>query len=250
MEKPTVSIITPAYNCVKTITETYESIKKQSFKSWEWIVVEDCSSDNSFQVINELAKHNPKVVVLRTEKNSGAAIARNLGIEKAKGKYIAFLDSDDLWKENKLEKQIEFMQSNNFAFTFTDYDLLFDDGRVKSHTTKKNTIDYKSLLRRNDIGCLTVIYDKDLVGKVFMPTDCEKREDHGAWLDITRNGCLAHRLSESLSVYRIGSSTVSSNKYKMMKYQYRVYRNHEKFGPLKSAWYLLICTLNKIFRKY
>ena len=148
MEKPTVSIITPAYNCVKTITETYESIKKQSFRSWEWIVVEDCSSDNSFQVINELAKQNPKVVVLRTEKNSGAAIARNLGIEKAKGKYIAFLDSDDLWKENKLEKQIEFMQRNNFAFTFTDYDLLFDDGRVKSHTTKKNTIDYQSITKQ------------------------------------------------------------------------------------------------------
>lgn len=248
MNKPLVSIITPAFNCEKTIKETYESIKNQTFESWEWIVVEDHSKDDTFEYVKELIKDDSKVVLLRTDKNSGAAVARNIGIEKAKGKYIAFLDSDDLWKKEKLSHQIQFMQENNYFFTFTNYDLLYSCGKIKQHRIKYSIITYKQLLKSDHIGCLTVVYDSEILGKVFMPLDCEKREDHGAWLDITKRGIDAYRLDEYLSVYRIGEKTVSSSKFKMIKFQFKLYRKHEKFNYLKSMWYTLICCFYKLFK--
>lgn len=250
MNRPLVSIITPAFNCKATIKETYESIKKQTFESWEWIVVEDHSKDNTFEYIKELVKDDNRVVLLQTDKNSGAAVARNLGIEKASGKYIAFLDSDDLWKKEKLSHQIRFMEENNHFFTLTNYDLLYPNGKMKQYRIKYNVITYKKLLKSNHIGCLTVIYNSEALGKVFMPLDCKKREDHGAWLDITKKGISAFRLDESLSIYRIGENTVSSNKIKMMKYQYGLYRKHERFSVIKSMWYVLICSVNKLLKKY
>ena len=249
-DKPLVSIITPAFNCLSTILSTYESIKSQTFLSWEWIIVEDHSTDGTFEYIKKLTENDNRVTLLRTSKNSGAAVARNTGIECAKGRYIAFLDADDLFKKEKLEKQIEFMQKNKYAFTFTDYDLMANNNIIGTHVIKHNFINYKMLLKSNFIGCLTAVYDSDIVGKVFMPIDCEKREDHGAWLDITRKGIEAKKLGESLSIYRLGDKTVSSNKLRMIKYQYKLYRKHEKFGVLKSSWYVLVCSLYKIFKKY
>lgn len=250
MEKPLVSIITPAYKCKNTIAETYESIKKQTFSSWEWIVVEDNSNDGSFEFVSNLVGADKRVRILRTPTNSGAAIARNIGIENSLGRFIAFLDSDDLYKPEKLEKQISFMQKNDFAFSFTDYDVLLKNGTIKQHKIKRDVIDYKTLLKSNYIGCLTVVYDAKKLGKVYMPVDCEKREDHGAWLDIVRGGTNAYRLNESLSIYRLVGSSVSSNKARMMKYQYRLYRKHEKFSVLKSCFYVVLCSLHKVFTKY
>ncbi len=246
---PLVSIITPAYNCSSTIRETYESIKQQSFNDFEWIVVEDHSTDDSFLFIEEMVKHDERVVLLQTPTNSGAAVARNLGIEKAKGRYIAFLDADDLWVKDKLQKQLEFMKANGYSFTFTNYEMFSNSGHKGYRLIKHNLLAYKDLLKSNRIGCSTVIYDSSVLGRVYMPLDCEKREDHGAWLDITRNGTKAYLLEECLTKYRVESGSVSSNKFKMIKYQYRVYRKHEKMGPIKSAWYLFLCSLNRIFRR-
>ena len=246
MEKPIVSIITPAHNCIKTIKDTYLSISKQTFTLWEWIVIEDCSNDGSFEFIEKLTKGNLKVVLLKTQENSGAAVARNLGIEKAKGRYIAFLDADDLWNEKKLEKQLTFMSDNNYSFTYTNYDLLFADGKRKQYCPKRNSVSYKDLLKNCDIGCLTVIYDSKLLGKQYNPLDCEKREDYGLWLDITKQGINAYKLNENLATYRVGSNSVSSKKGKMIKYLYRVFRRHEKFGVIKSLFYLFIYCLNRI----
>lgn len=250
MENPVVSIITPAYNCINTIKEVYESLKSQTFSHWEWIVVEDYSNDESYKYIQHMTSGDARVRLFRTPKNSGAAVARNIGIENACGRFIAFLDADDLYKKDKLEKQIKFMEDNGYFFTFTNYDLMYGDGTKKQFRIKKDKLTYKSLLKTNSIGCLTAMYDAQKVGKVYMPLDCEKREDHGAWLDITKKGIIAYRLDEFLSVYRVGNQSVSSNKAKMVKYQYRLYRRHEKFGVIKSLWYVLLCSLNKIFKKY
>jgi len=250
MTKPIVSIITPAFNCEKTINETYESIKNQSFSSWEWIVVEDCSTDNSYEIIEKIAKKDKRVVLLQTKENSGAAVSRNIGIENARGKYIAFLDSDDVWEVEKLDHQIKFMKDNNIALSFTNYYVLLKNQKKKTRRAKKEVITYRMLLRKNNIGCLTAMYDAELIGKVYMPLDCEKREDHGAWLDITKRGINAYRLDEFLATYRIGGNSVSSNKFKMMKYQYRVYRKHEKFSVIKSLYYLMVCSINRITKKY
>lgn len=245
-----VSIITPAYKCKSTIRETYESIKQQTFSNWEWIIIEDNSPDDSFEFIQNMVKGDSRVVVLRTEKNSGAAVARNVGINYAKGRFIAFLDSDDLWLKDKLKLQLKFMKDSNYALTYTNYYVMDNKGKYKELRLKKDKATYKSLLRRNVLGCLTVMYDTQQTGKILMPLDCEKREDYGAWLDATRNGTVAYRLDAFLAVYRVGSISVSSNKFKMVKYQYRVFRNHEKFGVFKSVWFLLVMSFNKIFNIY
>lgn len=250
MEKYLVSIITPAYNCSKTILETFESIKKQSYSNWEWIVIEDHSSDDTFVMLSKLAKENPRITLLRTPQNSGTAIARNIGIDNAKGRFIAFLDADDLWKQDKLEKQIKFMLENDVAFTYSNYDVLSEDGTTSSFKPKRQYADYKSLLKRNDIGCLTVLYDLEKVGKAYMPLDAQKREDYAAWLDVTKRGIKAVKINESLAIYRLGNSTLTSNKKKMIKYHYRIYRYHEKMGFLKSLYYLFVFIINKRFTKY
>lgn len=249
-EMPLVSIITPAYNCSKTILETFKSIENQSYSNWEWIVIEDHSSDNTFELVNNLAAANKKIVLLRTPKNSGTATARNLGIDKAKGRFVSFLDADDLWKPNKLQIQIAFMVKNNVSFSYSNYDVLTEDDKIISFVPKKNFADYKTLLKRNDIGCLTVAYDTLKVGKAYMPLDAQKREDYAAWLDVTKRGIVAIRINENLAIYRLGNATLTSNKKKMIKYHYRVYRYHEKMGILKSLYYLFVFSLNKSFSKY
>ena len=245
-----VSIITPAYNASATLKETYLSIKNQTFANWEWIVINDCSKDNTTNVVLDFAKTDERIVLINAPKNGGAAIARNIGIKAAKGKYIAFLDADDLWKPEKLERQIKFMEDNNCAFSYTDYYIFFPDGKRQIYKSKKQSVTYKNLLRSNMIGCLTVMYDTSLIGKQYMPLDAEKREDHAAWLDLVKISGKAYRLNEILSEYRVGNVSVSSNKRKMIKYQYRLYRIHEKFNPIKSAWYTFCIIFNKVFRKY
>lgn len=245
-----VSIITPAYNCSKTILETFDSIKKQSYSRWEWVVVEDHSSDNTFEILTKLANEDKRIVLLQTSKNSGTAIARNIGIDNANGRFIAFLDADDMWKPNKLEKQIGYMTSQNVPFTYSNYDVLFPDGRVVPFNPRKKYADYRSLLKRNDIGCLTVVYDSSKIEKAYMPLDAQKREDYAAWLDVTKKGIVAVKIDENLAIYRLGNATLTSNKKKMVKYHYRVYRNHEKFGVIKSLYYLAIFTVKKKFSKY
>lgn len=250
MKKPIVSIITPAFRCSYTIKDTFASVIAQSFKDWEWLIIEDCSCDGTFEIIQALAKCDERIRVFKTNQNSGAAVARNIGICISSGKYIAFLDADDLWKPNKLAKQIEFMENNRYDFTFTDYDLLFKNGKIKEHKIKKQCVTFKDLLKRNYVGCLTAMYNAEKIGKFYMPLDCKKREDHGAWLDITKKGINAYRLSEFLSLYRIGSNSVSSNKIKMIKFQYLLYKKHLHFNIFKSLWFTFVCTLKKIFNRY
>lgn len=243
-----ISIITPAFNASKTILDTYQSILGQSYKDWEWIVVDDFSTDNTSEIISEISKKDKRVILLKNKQNLGAAHSRNAGISAAKGRYIAFIDSDDLWLSEKLSKQIDFMVTNNFSFTFSNYFILSKNNKQKEHRVKKDYLTYKDLLKRNAIGCSTVIYDTEVLGKQFMPVDSPKREDHAAWLDIVKLSKKAYRIDQFLTIYRIGIRSVSSNKIKMIKYQYLMYRNHEGFSFLKSLWYTFIVSLNKIFR--
>ena len=243
-----VSIVTPAYNCVSTFKETFESVISQSFQNWEWIIVDDNSSDDSFAYIKQLVKDDSRIVVLQNEQNLGAAGARNRGIELSKGRYIAFIDADDIWEKSKLEVQIKFMQANGYGFSFSDYNLLFPNGKIKQFTKGKDEITYKSLLAGNDIGCLTVIYDTGKIGKRYMPMDCPKREDYGCWLDITKEGIVAHKLNLILATYRLSNNSVSSNKVRIIKYHYSVYKKHEKFNFLKSLYCLARVSFNKLFK--
>ena len=245
-----VSIITPLYNAASTIRETIDSVINQTYNNWEMIIVDDCSKDNSAEIVEEYCKLDKRIVLVRSPSNGGTAVSRNIATEKARGRFIAFLDADDMWKPNKLELQIKFMTTNGYSFCYSNYDIKKENGDVALFRPKKEFLSYKNLLKRNDIGCLTVIYDCSKIGKVYMPLDAPKREEYAAWLDCTKKGVIPFKIDESLAVYRLGSSTLTSNKLNMIKYHYRVYRNHEKFGPIRSAYYVFLFSLNKYFGKY
>lgn len=244
-----VSIITPAFKCKGTISDTFNSIKNQTFKNWEWILIEDCSGDETYEFILNLIEKDERVLVLRTEHNSGAAVARNIGIKAAKGRFIAFLDADDYWEPTKLEEQIRFMENYKYSLTYTDYYVLCDS-KINTFAPKRTFIDYKGLIKHCDIGCSTVIYDTELIGKRYMPVDCYQNEDYGIWLDITRDGFIAYKLGKCLTTYRITKGSVSSNKLKMFKNHFNVYRKHERFSFLKSLVLTIFYSFNKLFKKY
>lgn len=232
-----VSIIMPNYNSEKYVEVTVKSVLAQTYQNWELLFVDDRSTDASLELVN--AFQDERIRIFSMKENGGAALARNKAIEEAKGKWIAFLDSDDLWMPEKLEKQIAYMQNNGIYFSYTDYEVIDESNAVIS--TFKPRLDvckYKDILKHNHIGCLTVIYDSDKLGKVFMPTNATKREDMACWLSILKKGEEAHCLHECLAQYKVHSNSVSSNKFKMMKYQWRVYRRVEGINVFKSAYYL------------
>lgn len=232
-----VSIIMPNYNSEKYIEATMKSVLAQTYQNWELLFVDDCSSDTSLELAN--AFQDERIRIFSMKENGGAALARNRAIEEAKGRWIAFLDSDDLWTSDKLEKQITYMQDNGIAFSYTDYEVIDENNTIIS--TFKPRLDvckYKDILKHNHIGCLTVIYDSDKLGKMFMPTSAIKREDMACWLSILKNGEEAHCLHECLAQYKVHSNSVSSNKLKMMKYQWQVYRKVERINVFKSIYYL------------
>lgn len=250
MSEYLVSVITPMFNCEHTINETYKSIVAQNYTNWEWIVIDDCSNDKCFDIVKEISKKDKRVKVFSTDRNSGAAIARNIGIENSKGRFICFLDGDDLWLPQKLYVQVNYMVKNQFALTYSNYYVLYDDEKERIFNPKKSFCTYKTLLKSCDIGCLTAMYDTEILGKVYMPTDCLKREDYGLWLDITKKGYKGYKINECLAKYRLSNDSVSHNKFRLIKYQYRVYKRHEKFNFFKSLFYVFICSFKKVFFKY
>ena len=233
-----VSIITPLYNSAPYIERTIQSVQKQSFFEWELIVIDDCSSDNGIQVVEEWARRDSRIKVLKNSVNSGAAISRNKGIEAAKGKYIAFLDSDDQWHKEKLEKQIGFMQEKNVGFTYSYYNHIDEEGKEISATTNlPEKVDYVSLMKSNKIGCLTAMYDTSFFGKVYMK-NIRKRQDYTLWLQLLKKTKYAYCVPEVLATYTVRKGSVSSNKWSLIKYHWIIYRRIEKQSFIKSLYYL------------
>jgi glycosyltransferase involved in cell wall biosynthesis len=240
-----VSIITAVYNSEKYIDKCIESVQAQTFKNWEHIFVDDCSSDDSGRLIKQFRAKDSRIKYHRLEINRGAGIARNKAIELAQGNYIAFLDSDDTWYPDKLEKQLEFMRINNSPFTFTSYDLMDEKGKLLGRTVKaRKKVTYNTALFKNPIGCLTAIYDTDFFGKQYMP-EIRKRQDFALWLKLLKKSD-AFGVQESLASYRIQKNSVSSNKIDLIKYEWRIYRNQEEFNVVKSTLYLLSAIVLKM----
>lgn len=231
-----VTIITPAYNCRNTIKDTYNSILSQTFFDWEWIVVDDCSTDGSFSFIKELTKNDSKVTVLQTLKNSGTAVARNIGLKNASGRYITFLDSDDLLDSNYLECQLEFIR---------EHGPLISAGyrRKAKHTCTDffvpDEIDYKLALKGNPLSCLTTMYDKEVIGEVYFPENLMKCEDYFFWLSILKKGAVAKGNPRVLATYNILEGSKSSNKFKLIKYMFIVYHKTQNINWFRS-WYYVI----------
>ena len=233
---PLVSIVTPAHNCRNTIENTYNSVLAQTFSDWEWIVVDDCSTDDSFSFIKEMTKDEKRISVLQTPKNSGTAVARNLGLKHASGRYITFLDSDDELDTNYLEYQLEFMKEHG--------PLISAGYRRKAKHTCTDffvpaDVDYKKALKGNPLSCLTTMYDRSVIGEVFFPEDIDRPEDYVFWLNILRKGIVAHGNPVVLATYNIVDGSKSSNKFKLIKYMYRVYHKTQGINWLKS-WFCVV----------
>lgn len=230
-----VSIITPVYNAEKWFKETFESVSNQSFKDFEWIIVDDCSSDNSYKLITELIKEHSNIKLLQCEKNSGSAVARNIGLKNASGRYITFLDADDLLDPNYLEEQVKFIEANGPIIT-AGYRRTASESNTNFISRKE--IDYKGLLIGNDTSCLTTMYDREIIGDVFFPEDIQKQEDYAFWLNILKKGYVVKGNQKVLATYRIHHSSKNSNKKKLIKHQYHIYHKVLGFGVIKSLYYL------------
>lgn len=242
-----VSIITPLYNSSLFLDKTINSIISQSYCYWELIIVDDCSQDNSIEIALDFSSKDIRIKVIQMEKNSGAAAARNTAIKAANGRFIAFLDSDDLWHPHKLEKQINFMLKNNYAFSYTAYEKINEEGKVIGHVGAPMRLNYKQLLMTNEIGCLTAIYDTEILGKVYMPTET-KREDYATWLSILKKIDYAYGMPESLGQYRVYANQSSAKKSKMAKENWNLYRNIENLSFIKSIYYFSHYSIRGVLR--
>ncbi len=247
MNSRLISIITPSYKSEKFIADTIQSVLNQTYQNWEMIIVDDVSPDNSNKIIEQYVKKDSRIKLIKLEKNSGPAVARNKAIEEAKGRYIAFLDADDLWKSEKLEKQIKFMQENNLAFTYGSYDLMDENGKGLGTFITKEKISYKEMLKTCSVGCLTALYDTQKLGKVYMPLIL-KRQDYGLWLRILKEIKTTQGILEPLATYRILKNSVSSNKFKAAQYQWKIYREVEKLNVFFSFYYFIHYVINGIIK--
>jgi len=238
MEKEKVSIIVPMYNAEKFIVKTIESVLSQTYENWEMLIMNDVSTDNSLAVVNEFAKKDDRIQVVNTEKNMGVVKGRNHLIDLANGKYIAFLDADDYWHSQKLEKQIKFMKEKNASISCTEYTRVRENGEKINEIVIKPEISYTDMLKNNYLGCLTVMYDVEKVGKRYFK-ELEKNEDYVLWLEIVKDVKTIYGLKENLAYYRVLDNSRSSNKSKTAKVRWEIYRKIEKLPLLKSIYYFM-----------
>lgn len=239
MQRDLVSIITPVYNAERFINETVQSIIEQKYENFELLLIDDYSTDHSLAIMNSFAEVDSRIKVLQTPFNSGAAVARNVGLENARGQYVAFVDSDDKWKKNKLKEQIEAMKKNNYNFTYTNFEIVSETNElIKEKVDLPEKLDYRALLKNTAIACSTVVIDRSVFGDFKMPV-VRKGQDTATWLMLLRDGETAHLVNKVLGSYRIVKGSISSNKLQALKRTWNTYRNLEKL-PLHLAIYYFI----------
>ncbi len=237
-----VSIIMPSYNTAKFISETIYSVLTQTYTNWELIIVDDCSTDNTDEVAKPFLS-DERIKYIKNEKNSGAAISRNRALCEAKGKWIAFLDSDDLWLPEKLEKQIEFMEKNDYRFSYTNYIEIDEESKTNGkRVTGPKKITKYGMYNYCWMGCLTVMYDAETIGLIQI-ADIKKNNDYAMWLKVCKKAD-CYLLDEVLAKYRKRSGSISNHGYtKLIKWHYKLYREAEKKSSLVSA----VLTLRNLF---
>ena len=235
-----VSIIVPTYNACEYIQQTISSVLFQTYHNWELLIIDDCSSDNTISIVKEFAESNPRIRYFSTNQNTGSpSQPRNIGIEQAKGDYIAFLDSDDIWLPNKLEEQLAFMQEYGYDFVYSNYEKMSWDGKREQRIVKvKGSASYKDILKTNEIPCLTVLLRRELLNDVRFKSVPD--EDCVCWLDILKKGYKAYNTGKVHAVYREAKQSRSSNKFKMFKERWYILRDIEKVSFISAVYYLTI----------
>lgn len=247
INQPLVSIIMPAYNTEDFLGETIKSVLAQTYINWELIIVDDCSTDNTKKIIDKYMQKDPRIQYLKLEENSGPAVARNKAIEKAKGKYLAFLDSDDLWYENKLTIQIDFMERNSILFSCTDYSKIDEKGNSLNRIIKaRKTSNYNELLKTCP-GNSTVIYNASEVGKIKI-RNIKKRNDYLMWLQVIKKSKKLFGINQTLSSHRIREGGISNKKSNLVAYHWKIYRDYEGLSFIKSSYLIVYWIIMTVFR--
>jgi len=246
-----ISIVVPVYNAAAYIEQTVQMVQKQTVSDWELILVDDHSADNSWQLMQKLAKEDERIRIFQQKEGvKRAANARNLGTRQAKGRYLAFLDADDIWKADKLKKQLAFMKKQNAAFVFSAYEF----GDEQAQGTGKIVevplrLTYRRALSRTVIFTSTVLFDREKISDELLYMPDVASEDTACWWQILRAGFTAWGLNENLAIYRRPKKSLSSNKGKAIVRIWNLYRRQEKLSVIESAWYFCFWALRATLRR-
>lgn len=242
-----VSIIMPAYNAGRYLESAVQSVQEQTWPQWELLIVDDASKDNTSAIALDLQGNDPRIRFLKHQQNQGVAMARNFAMEQARGKYIAFLDSDDLWLPAKLETQLAFMNETGTAIAYSAYQRMDEQGRPLGTVVPPPEVSYAGLLRGNVIGNLTGIYDASRLGKqLFSPY---RHEDYVAWLALVRKAGKARGVQEVLARYRVYSGSTSANKLRTLNWQWQIYRKVEKLSFVHACELMCFYGYNAISKR-
>lgn len=246
-----VSIITPTFNASKYIAEVYASLLAQSHPDWEWLVTDDYSSDDTLKILYEISLNDIRVKVDCNSTNLGAAVTRNKSISRARGEYIAFLDSDDIWLPEKLKKQICFM-GDSISFSFTAYEVISTDGKKMGKTVDAHhavPLTYTDMLKKKaTLGCSTVMLRRKDISDLTMPL-LRTGQDYALWLKILKSGVQAYALTDTLTLYRIVAGSISRNKFKKALRQWEIYRRIEKLSFFYAIWCFGFYAWRAVFRR-
>ena len=232
--QPLISVIMPCYNMEKYISDSIMSVRQQTYPNWELLIVDDNSTDATASVVENHCRQDTRIQCTVKPNHSGIADTRNQCLKMAKGRYLAFLDSDDVWHPEKLERQLQFMTERNIGFSYSSYDCIDETGKPLEKSVKTaGNLDYDAYANNTIIGCSTVMVDKSIVGEVVVP-NFRTSEDTATWLNILKKGFLAYAIDEPLTSYRIRQHSASSNKLKASSDLWRVYRKQEKMSLFKA----------------
>ena len=246
---PVVSIVMPAYNSSAFIAESIKTVQEQTYTSWELLVIDDASIDDTLHIIEDFAQQDNRIMIHSLPVNQGAGFARNIGIKASTGDYISFLDADDLWKPHKLQTQLNFMKEHGVAVSYSSYELMDESGRSKHQMVQAlEELRFSKLLRANYVGNLTGMYCSREIGKIYSPP-IRKRQDWGLWLKAVEKAGVAKGITEPLAKYRIRKNSISGNKWEMLKYNYKVYRKVLNYSDVKSSYWFAQFLYEQFFVK-
>jgi len=248
MREGLVSVIMPVYNSEAFVEDAIKSVLSQTYAKWELLMVDDASKDSSFVLLDKYRNSEPRIKIFRNSRNMGTAYSRNKAIEASQGQFIAFLDADDMWKDNKLELQLAVLSRPHVSACFSSYQLMHETGKpIPTIIEALPVLSYERLLKANYVGNLTGIYNAGLLGKIYAP-DLRKRQDWALWLRVIEEGGPMDGIKESLAYYRVRQHSISGNKLEMLRYNYRIYRLNG-FGRYRSFTKMMVFLNEQFFVK-
>ena len=249
-----ITIVTPAWNSAKYIRETIASVQAQTYQNWEMIIVDDCSTDNTVELVRTIAKKDSRIRLIEQKENQGAAVARNIAVQNSTGRYISYLDSDDRWKLDKLEKQVKFMLSKGCGFSCTSYEVIDSSGKSLNKIVHMlDKVDYRGFLTNNLLQTVGIMVDAYIVDKHFLAMpNIRRRQDAATWMQILKAGFICYGMQEVLAEYRRTPNSLSSNEFKAVIGTWRLYREIERLPFLFSFYcfirYAFLAVWKRIYR--